>query len=84
MENNVRLIRSKVELGEADAGIVYTTEALEASAQTIDIPKTYQIDVAYHIIAIDPSPNIPSLQWLSLTTSRDGQDILLKHGFSLE
>ena len=81
MEHNVRLIRSKVELGEADAGIVYTTEALSAAAQMIEIPKAYQIDVAYHITTVEPLPDKLSLKWLSLVSSKDGQDVLLKHGF---
>ena len=50
-ENNVRQVLAKVQLGEADAGIVYTTDAKAAKGQvkTIDVPDPYNVlaDILY-------------------------------------
>lgn len=52
-EANVRLVRAKVELGEADAAIVYASDAVgrDQLAQ-IPIPDDLNVSVVYHIGAV--------------------------------
>lgn len=52
-EANVRLVRAKVELGEADAAIVYASDAVGRDQLTvIPIPDDLNVSVVYHIGAV--------------------------------
>ena len=90
-ESNVRLIRAKVELGEADAAIVYRTDAV-ASDQVgvIDIPDDVNVSATYVITAIggDHGPSderrSATLEFLSFVRSEEGQAILAGLGFDVE
>ena len=82
-EENVRQVLTKVQLGEADAGIVYMTDALSVpSLITIAIPDSYNSLVEYPIAALKASPNLDLAQaFVEFALSSEGQAILQKWGF---
>lgn len=85
-EENVKAVLSKVILGEADAGIVYTSDITTASAAevlTLAIPNRLNIMASYFIAPINDSHQEElGRQFLAFVVSREGQDILMKNGFN--
>jgi molybdate transport system substrate-binding protein len=82
-ESNVRQTLAKVTLGEADAGIVYTTDTKSASeVGTIDIPEGSNV-VARYFIAPLKSAQHPqtALGFIEYALSKEGQQTLVKYGF---
>lgn len=83
-EQNVKAVLSKVVLGEADAGIVYTSDiALDADKITqVAIPDELNTLATYPIAPIRASQN-PALaqRFISYVLSDAGQQILEKYGF---
>jgi molybdate transport system substrate-binding protein len=84
-EENVKFVFSKVSLGEADAGIVYTTDITPDSAALVgrlDIPDALNVIAAYPIAALSDSPH-PELAaaFIDYVLSPEGQAILNKAGF---
>jgi len=85
-ETDVRQVATKVELGEADAGIVYFSDAVAASDLiTISIPKQFNVIARYPIAILTNSPN-PYLadEFVAYVTSPAGQVIMEKWGFTRE
>ena len=83
LENNVRLVRAKVELGEADAGIVYGTDAAASTrVRTIAIPAAFN-ERAEYVIGIVPNGGgpEPAERWIAFLLSPEGRAILHAHGF---
>ncbi len=82
-EKNVRLVRAKVELGEADAAIVYRSDALgRASIQTLEIPETMNVEARYTMGLIEKSHNETLAKaWMAFVASDVGKSILAEHGF---
>ena len=83
-EDNVKQVVIKILLGEADAGIVYISDAVSApSLKTIEIPPIYNI-VAKYPIAILKETQQPYLaaEFIEFVLSKTGQLILQKWGFS--
>jgi molybdate transport system substrate-binding protein len=82
-EENVRQVLGKVELGEADAGVVYASDAA-AAAQLITIPFPDQVNpyISYPIAVVESSPN-PALAagFIDFLLSEEGQSLLQKWGF---
>ena len=82
-EQKVTDVRGKVESGEADAGIVYTTDAAAAKdkADKIDIPDGGVIN--HYPIAQTAEPENPAgaQVFIDAVTGKTGQEILAKHGF---
>ena len=82
-EQKVTDVRGKVESGEADAGIVYTTDAAAAKdkADKIDIPDGGV--VIHYPIAQTAKPENPAgaQAFIDAVTGKAGQEILAKHGF---
>ena len=83
-EENVRSVLAKVTLGEADAGIVYTSDA-GASAdevQQIEIPDALNSIAQYPVAALSDSPN-PELaqEFVAYVLGPEGQQVLEKYGF---
>lgn len=82
-EQKVTDVRGKVESGEADAGIVYTTDAAAAKDKTdkIDIPDGGVVN--HYPIAPTAKPENPAgaQAFIDAVTGKTGQDILAKHGF---
>lgn len=83
-ELNVRQVLAKVTLGEADAGIVYKTDALTAKERVtaIAIPDSINA-IASYPIAIASNAAHPELAraWVALVLSKEGQAMLAAFGF---
>lgn len=83
-EPNVRAVLSKVELGEADAGLVYRTDAAGAAdkVDAVEIPDGQNAVAQYPAAALKDSPNGEAatafVAWLA---SPAGQKILQEAGF---
>ena len=82
-EQKVTDVRGKVESGEADAGIVYTTDAAAAKdkADKIDIPDGGVVN-HYPIAPTAKPENAAGAQvFIEAVTGKTGQEILAKYGF---
>ena len=85
-EDNVKAIVQKVQLGEADAGIVYTTDAQAAKDKLtlIDIPDAQNVIATYPIALVKDSRQAALGQkYIDYLLSADGQAIMQKYGFAL-
>lgn len=84
-ESNVRQVAAKVALGEADAGIVYSTDVTEDMAdevRVIDIPDEYNVMAVYPIAQVEGTSNPDDAQaFIEFVRSASGQAILEKYGF---
>ena len=82
-EQKVTDVRGKVESGEADAGIVYTTDAAAAKdkADKIDIPDGGVVN--HYPIAQTATPENASgaKVFIDAVTGKTGQEVLAKYGF---
>ncbi len=80
-EENVKAVTSKVTLGEADAGIVYTTDVRAAgdSASGVAIPDDINVVAEYPVVAV--SDNAVAQAFVDFTLSPEGQGILASYGF---
>lgn len=85
-EENVRAVLNKVSLAEADAGIVYRTDAAsvsDGSIMVIDIPADLNSIASYPIAPIAASKQADQAQaFVDFVLSPAGQQILAKYGFS--
>jgi molybdate transport system substrate-binding protein len=84
-ESNVRLVRAKVELGEADAAIVYRTDAAGSKdLRQLPIPPELNVRASYPIAALSQAPE-PALarRWIAYVLSAEGQSALGTRGFLL-
>ena len=82
-ENDVKQVVAKVQLGEADAGIVYSSDRAAApDLRAIDIPAENNVVAKYPIAALTNSKN-PELAraFIAYALSAPGQSILKKWGF---
>jgi molybdate transport system substrate-binding protein len=82
-ETDVRQVVTKVELGEADAGIVYISDAVAApDLNTIAIPDKFNVSARYPI-AILKNSSFPDLaaEFIAYVNSPAGQAIMEKWGF---
>jgi molybdate transport system substrate-binding protein len=83
-ETDVRSILSKVALGEADAGFVYTTDARTAAAQltVIRIPAWAQPPVRYGIAVVKSTKDrADAVAFVNRVLSKSGQAKLRAAGF---
>lgn len=85
-EENVRAVLSKVVLGEADAGIVYVSDAAQEDAETIgqiEIPEALNVVALYPIAPVNDSGNAELAQtFIEFVLSPEGQAILERYGFA--
>ncbi|MBB6333825.1 molybdate transport system substrate-binding protein [Schaalia hyovaginalis] len=84
-EQAVTDVRGKVSSGEADAGIVYRTDALAAgdAVETIPIAGTEAVAAVYPIaVAIEAVHPDPASAWVDLVLSDAGQRVLGAAGFT--
>ncbi len=83
-EPNVRAVLSKVELGEADAGLVYKTDAATATdkVEAVDIPDARNAVASYPAATLKTTKNSEAadafVKWLS---TPEAQRILADAGF---
>lgn len=82
-ELNVRLVRAKVALGEADAALVYRTDAHQvAGVRVLPIPDAAQVEVAYPIARVADGPNpAGAARFDAFVRGPVGQRIFREHGF---
>jgi molybdate transport system substrate-binding protein len=83
-ELNVRQVLAKVVLGEADAGVVYRTDAISAQGKVrlVEIPPDINVRAAYPIASLKRAPN-PGLAaaFVGLVRSPSGVATLREAGF---
>ena len=82
-EQKVTDVRGKVESGEADAGIVYTTDAAAAKDKVdkIDIPDGGVVNHYPIAQTTNPENAAGAKVFIDAVTGKTGQEILAKHGF---
>ena len=82
-ETNVRQAAAKVRLGEADAAIVYATDAaVVPGARTIEIPADANVIAEYPIAVLrDAARPTLARAFVELATSEVGRGILARRGF---
>ena len=76
-EPNARLVRAKVQLGEADAAFVYRTD-VDARVRAVEIPAAINARATYGIARTTPRGEA----WIAHLASERGQTILRRHGFA--
>ncbi|MCK9487390.1 MAG: molybdate ABC transporter substrate-binding protein [Dehalococcoidia bacterium] len=83
-EANVRSVLAKVELGEADAGIVYETDAATAgeAVRVVPVPQAYAPSVRYPIAALGRDEAGHAAAFVAFVLAEDGQRILGAYGFT--
>jgi molybdate transport system substrate-binding protein len=83
-EDNVKQVVAKVQLDEADAGIVYTSDAIAApELKTIEIPAELNVIAKYPIAPLTKSANADLAKaFIGYVLSSDGQAVLQKWGFA--
>jgi molybdate transport system substrate-binding protein len=82
-ENDVKQVVAKVQLGEADAGIVYTSDVVAASdLMKINIPTENNVVAKYPLAALADSSNADLAQvFIAYVLSPEGQATLQRWGF---
>lgn len=82
-EEDVRDALAKVQLGEADAGVVYVSDAASAGddVQVIPIPDAVNVVVAYPIAAVAGGDESIAGAFIAYLLGADGQAILQEYGF---
>ena len=83
-ELNVRQVLAKVALGEADAAIVYRTDALASrgAVEVISIPPDLNVVAEYPIAVLRGAPQAGLARaFVELVLSPAGQAVLARHGF---
>ena len=73
-----------MQLGEADAGIVYISDSVAApELKTVEIPKDFNVIAKYPIAALTNAPQTElASEFIAYVLSADGQAILKKWGFT--
>ncbi|MCL4861949.1 MAG: molybdate ABC transporter substrate-binding protein [Caldilineaceae bacterium] len=83
-EENVRAVLTKVALGEADAGVVYTSDVVtvEGEVGQIEIPDNLNTIANYPIARLSDSPHLELAQQLmDYVLAPEGQQVLVEYGF---
>jgi molybdate transport system substrate-binding protein len=85
-EDNVKQVVTKVQLGEADAGIVYVSDVtpkISKDVQTVPLPDAYNQIATYPIALTKEVKNRAAAQaFISFVLSTEGQAILKAHNFA--
>lgn len=83
-EANVRAVLAKVELGEADAGIVYETDAAISgdAVRVVAVPEEYVPASEYPIAVVGEEPSSLARSFVEFVQSAEGQAILARYGFA--
>ena len=84
LETDVKSVISKIELGEADAGIVYSTDVTAAGSKVagVAIPDVDNVIATYPIVAVKGTTNFAAASaFIAYVLSADGQSKLQSYGF---
>jgi len=84
LETDVKSVVSKIELGEADAGIVYTTDVSAAGSKVagVTIPDADNVIATYPIVAVKATTNATAANaFIAYVLSAAGQAKLQSFGF---
>jgi molybdate transport system substrate-binding protein len=84
-EENVSGVVAKVQLGEADAGVVYRSDVTPDVARFVsilEIPRTHNVRASYPITVVrgTAAPGM-ARRFVAFVRSAQGQRILIEHGF---
>lgn len=83
-EENVKSVVSKVQLGEADAGLVYqsdVTASVSRHVRVFEIPDDYNVIARYPIAVLKAARNAEAARaFVDLVLSEPGQRVLQQHG----
>lgn len=84
LEVDVKAVLAKVASGEADAGLVYASDALAAGddVETLEIPGAGRELTTYYVAALshDDDEDL-ACDWVDLVTSAEGRAVLTDAGF---
>lgn len=85
-EPDVRHVLTKVQLGEADAGVVYASDATASTLSGVELhlvefPAAVPTRAEYPIAAVEGGDVDLANAFISFVLSEDGQEILAKYGF---
>jgi molybdate transport system substrate-binding protein len=83
-EENVKAVVSKVQLGEADAGIVYASDVIGKAGRhlrVLEIPEEHNVIADYPIAVLASAKAPASAQaFVELVLGPEGQRVLQRHG----
>jgi molybdate transport system substrate-binding protein len=82
-EEDVRDVLAKVQLGEADAGVVYVSDAFAGGdqVQQVEIPADFNILATYPISTVTGGDEVLGDAFIAYVLSDDGQATLADYGF---
>jgi molybdate transport system substrate-binding protein len=84
-EENVKSVAAKVQLGEADAGVVYRSDVTPAVARKVrllEIPETANVEARYPVAVLKGAPQAEAARsFIELLLAPAGQEALARHGF---
>jgi len=84
LETSVTAVISKIELGEADAGIVYATDikAAGSKVQGVDIPAASNVIATYPLVTVKGTKSADMANsFINYVLSSTGQSTLATFGF---
>jgi molybdate transport system substrate-binding protein len=84
LEQDVKAVLTKIELGEADAGLVYVTDVVAAgdAVEGIEVPEAAEAVNRYPIVVLNDAPNAPAAHaWVEYVLSAEGWQALAAAGF---
>jgi molybdate transport system substrate-binding protein len=84
LEENVRAVLTKVELGEADAGIVFTTDVAAAGGAVEGVvmpPDQNAVTTVVMALTTETSNPEAAAAFVDFVTGAEGQAVLASYGF---
>ena len=85
-EENVKSVVAKVQLGEADAGVVYRSDVTPRSAtslKVLEIPEAANVVASYPVAVLSGAADSSAAKaFVALLLSPDGRRVLARHGLT--